>query len=165
MTDAAAIESEFDRLAAIEAFATFSHTDVYFPWLLEQLPRRVMSLAEVGCGSGALTALLAPIANRILAIDLSPAMLQLARTRCARWTQVAFEQVDANRWDPEPRSLDAIVSVATLHHLDPGVVLPRWVAALRPGGILVVLDVLERTGLSHLPVNTLAALSSRWLRW
>ena len=102
ITDAAAIESEFDRLAAIEAFATFSHTDVYFPWLLEQLPRRVMSLAEVGCGSGALTALLAPIANRILAIDLSPAMLQLARTRYARWTQVAFEQVDANRWDPEP---------------------------------------------------------------
>jgi len=165
MTDAAAIQSEFDRLAAIEALATFSHTDVYFPWLLGQLPHHATDLAEVGCGSGALTALLAPIASRLRAIDLSPAMLELARTRCVQWSHIAFEQVDANTWDPEPQSLDAIVSVATLHHLDPGVVLPRWVAALRPGGMLLVLDVLTRRGLSHLPVNALAALSSRWLRW
>ena len=165
MTDVAAIQSEFDRLAAVEALETFSHTEVYAPWLLGQLPRRVESLVEVGCGSGALTALLAPVASRMLAIDLSTAMLQLARTRCARWPHVAFRQGDAHHWEPEPRSLDAIVSVATLHHLDAAVVLPRWVAALRPGGTLLLLDILNRPDPSHLPLNVVAAGWSRWLGW
>jgi len=165
MTDVAAIRSEFDRLASIEALETFGHSEVYFPWLARQLPRQVARLAEVGCGGGSLTARLAPIANDVLAIDLSPAMLEVARARCARWDHVSFRQGDANTWEPEPGSLDAIVSVATLHHLDAAIVLPRWAAALRPGGTLLVLDVLARRGLMNLPVNALAFVYGRWLRW
>jgi SAM-dependent methyltransferase len=163
--DLAAIQSEFDRLAAVEELETFSNTEVYLPWLVGRLPRRVARMAEVGCGGGALTQRLAPIADELLAIDLSGAMLALARTKCARWPHVSLRQCDANDWDPEPRSLDAIVSVATLHHLDAARVLPRWAAALRPGGTLLILEVLRRPGLSQLPLNGLAFASSRWLRW
>jgi SAM-dependent methyltransferase len=165
MTDLSAIQSEFDRLATVEEFGSFSHTDVYFPWLIRQLPPRLARMVEVGCGAGALTARLAPIANDLLAIDLSPAMLRLARTKCARCAHVSFQQSDADAWNPKPKSVDAIVSVATLHHLQAAVVLPRWAAALRPGGRLVVLDLLARPGLLHLPVNALAVVTSRCLRW
>ena len=163
--DPAALRSEFDRLAAFEGLPDLSHSDHYIPWLLGQLPRPLGQVAEVGCGSGTLTASLAPAAGHLLAIDLSPAMVRLARERCARWPNVTFEQADANAWAPAPRSLDAIVSVATLHHLEPRVVLPRWAAALRPGGMLLVLDVLNRPGLLNLPVNAVATLRSAWLRW
>jgi SAM-dependent methyltransferase len=129
--DPVALSAEFDRLAALEQLGDLSHSDHYIPWLMRQLPRRLGQVAEVGCGSGTLTATLAPIADRLLALDLSPVMLDLARKRCARWTNVTFEQADASQWQPAPRSLDAIVSVATLHHLEADVVLPRWAAALR----------------------------------
>ena len=165
MQDVAALRSEFDRLASVEQSGAFNNTDAYLPWLVSQLPRRVERLAEVGCGGGALTAQLAPIAGEILAIDLSAAMLELAKVKCASWPHVSFRQLDAHAWNPEPRSLDAIVSVATLHHLDAGAVLPRWAAALRPGGTLLILDVLTRPGLSQIPVNALAFASTHWLRW
>ena len=38
MRDVEAIPVEFDRLAAVEVLGAFSHTDVYFPWLLRQFP-------------------------------------------------------------------------------------------------------------------------------
>ena len=164
MSDVAAIQSEFDRLAEVETVAAFSNTEVYFPWIVRQLPRRVARMVEVGCGGGSLTALLAPIAEDLLAIDLSGAMLDLARARCARWAHVAFQQRDADAWRPSPGSLDAIVSVATLHHLQAAVVLPRWAAALRPGGTLLVLDVLARPGLTQLPVNAMAFAASLYAR-
>ena len=163
--DPAALQSEFDRLAAFEGLGDLGHSDHYLPWLLGQLPRPLGQVVEVGCGSGMLTALLAPAADRLLALDLSPAMLRLARERCARWPNVTFEQTDANAWEPAPRSLDAIVSVATLHHLESEVVLPRWAAALRPGGMLLILDVVTRPGVRNLPVNAVAMLCSVWLRW
>lgn len=163
--DPVALSAEFDRLAAIEQLGDPGHSDHYIPWLVRRLPPRIGQAAEVGCGSGALTAALAPITDRLLALDLSPVMLGLARERCARWPNVTLEQADANAWRPAPRSLDAVVSVATLHHLDADVVLPRWAAALRPGGVLLILDVLARPGIRNLPVNAVAALWSGWLRW
>jgi len=163
--DPVALSAEFDRLAALEALGGLSHSDHYIPWLVRQLPGRLGQVVEVGCGSGTLTAALAPVTDRLLALDLSPVMLGLARVRCARWPNVALEQADANAWQPAPRSLDAIVSVATLHHLDADVVLPRWAAALRPGGVLLVLDVLSWRGLDGLPVRAIGVLYSGWLRW
>ena len=165
MSDLEALRSEFDRLATLEGREAFNHSDHLFPWLVRQLPPRMADVVEVGCGSGALTAALAPVAGRLLALDLSPEMLRLAHERCARFPHVVFEQCDANAWHPAPRSLDAVVSIATLHHLEAAVVLPRWAAALRPGGVLLILDVLDRPRLADLPRNAIATLLSGWLRW
>lgn len=165
MADLAAIRSDFDRLAALEAMDEFNHTKLYFPWLLRQLPERAGRVVEIGCGGGSLTSLLAPRTEHLLAIDLSPAMLRLARERCRGAPHVVFEECDAHGRDLEPASLDAVVSVATLHHLRPDIVLARWAAALRPGAILVILDVLARPGAMNIPVNAVAAGLGGALRW
>ena len=161
----AAVREEFDRLSAFEGGDSFEHGRHYYPRLLGHLPPRTGDVAEVGCGAGSLTALLAARARSVLAIDLSPAMLARARERCAAMPHVRFAELDADAWQPEPGSLDAIVSVATLHHLDGAAVLPRWRAALRPGGRLVLMDVLRRPGVRHLPANGAAYLISGWRRW
>jgi SAM-dependent methyltransferase len=162
---AGSLRDEFDRLAAFEEQDRFRHAGQYLPWLVGQLPPGAREVVEVGCGAGALTALLAPRVERLLALDLSPAMLAHARRRCAPWPHVELRQLDAHDWRPEPRSLDVVVSVATLHHLDANAVIPRWAQALRPGGMLLILDVLERRGLRYLPLNGLAAACSVGLRW
>jgi len=165
MTNVAATRAEFDRLAALESIGALRHSEDSFGWLLARLPARVERIAEVGCGAGTLTTLLARRASHVLAIDLSPEMLRLARERCELNRNVSFEEADADEWSPAAGAFDAVVSVATLHHLHAERVLPRWAAALRPGGVLLVVDVLDRPGIAHLAVNAVAAAWSGWRRW
>ncbi|MDP2774922.1 MAG: trans-aconitate 2-methyltransferase [Nocardioides sp.] len=99
----------------------------------DQRPERVVDL---GCGPGNLTALLAdrwPDAE-VVGLDSSPEMVVAARRSEPR---IAFEVADLREWAPPAASVDVLVSNATLQwvpgHLD---LLPRLVAAVRPGGWL-----------------------------
>ncbi|MGW2491046.1 trans-aconitate 2-methyltransferase [Streptomyces sp. NPDC001606] len=97
-------------------------------------------IADLGCGPGNATALLAerwPTAH-ITGYDNSPEMLDRAHTEQAGPTpgggRLEFAHADARTWTPaEP--YDVIISNATLHwvpgHADR---FADWTAALRPGG-------------------------------
>ena len=47
------------------------------------------------------------------------------------------------KWEFPAEKFDAIVSIATLHHLPVESLLPSLKDALKPGGRLVVLDLLD----------------------
>ncbi|WP_285695560.1 trans-aconitate 2-methyltransferase [Actinomadura sp. NBRC 104412] len=94
-------------------------------------------IADLGCGSGELTARLArrwPDAS-IEALDASPEMIDAARAHAIPG-RLAFTVGDLTRWRPR-RPVDLIISNAVLHwipgHTD---LLPRWTADLTPGGRL-----------------------------
>jgi trans-aconitate 2-methyltransferase len=94
-------------------------------------------IADLGCGSGELTAALArrwPHAD-INAIDSSPEMIEAARIHEIPG-RLRFSVGDVATWRPGG-PLDLIVSNAVLHwvpgHAD---LLPRWIDALAPGGRL-----------------------------
>jgi SAM-dependent methyltransferase len=58
---------------------------------LEALPRQQYERAlEIGCSIGVFTSMLAPRCQELVAIDVSPAALELARTRCAHLHHVRF---------------------------------------------------------------------------
>lgn len=160
-TSREATEAEFDRLAPIEDACGFDDSVHCYPWLLAQLPPRVGAAAEVGCGTGTFTALLAPRARHVLAMDVSREMLARARSRCAAWPQVELAHADAHEWEPPPRALDLVVSIGALHHLDGEALLPRWAAALAPGGLLLILDAIEERGARHL-LSRLYSGAQRW---
>ncbi len=50
---------------------------------------------EVGCGTGSLTALMAPRAAEVVAVEIDPPLAQLAREQLARVENVAFLELDA----------------------------------------------------------------------
>jgi SAM-dependent methyltransferase len=59
---------------------------------LQALPREQYQNAfEIGCSIGVFTAKLAPRCKRLLSVDLSPAVLQLAKQRCRHFTHVDFK--------------------------------------------------------------------------
>ena len=91
-------------------------------------------------------------------MDLSPEMLRVARSRAGSAGNVAFVRGDAADWPFAPDSFDVIVSINTLHHLDLASTVARLREALRPGGTLIVADVLDRSATRYLPLNALAAL-------
>ncbi|MEV7098778.1 class I SAM-dependent methyltransferase [Amycolatopsis sp. NPDC051045] len=77
-------------------------------------PRRAL---EIGCGIGRLTPVIAAHAERVHAIDMTPAMLDQARATCAHLPAVEFECVRADRMSPPRERYDAAVCVWVLMHV------------------------------------------------
>src|SRR5919108_3487382 len=98
-------------------------------------PRTVL---DVGCGTGDLARRLAPLVDRVDAVDFSSAMLARGRqlpggaARNLRWIEAAVEQAPL-----EPPY--ALISAGeSLHWMDWEVVLPRLAASLSPHGVLAI---------------------------
>jgi 2-polyprenyl-3-methyl-5-hydroxy-6-metoxy-1,4-benzoquinol methylase len=158
----AEVRRDFDRIArAIEAARL---PDVLRPFeraLLRRLPTRCGSVLEVGCGHGALTRHLAARAESVLALDLSPEMVRVARARSAAWPNVEYRVADVAAAALPDAGFDVVLSAATLHHLPLEPTVRRLAEAVRPGGWLAVQDLVARPGLRGLPLNAAAWLLQR----
>jgi SAM-dependent methyltransferase len=146
------VAGDFDSIASLTPRALLGP---YEAWLLRQIPP-CEDLLDIGCGLGLAANIASERARHVTGIDLSPAMIERARREFGG--RAAFEIT--NLYDylaAHPSSFDCIISLATLHHVDAATALPLMVAALRPGGTLLILDIFERRGILNLPVNALAA--------
>jgi SAM-dependent methyltransferase len=99
------------------------------------------TLVDLGCGTGLLAAAAAAEARRVVGVDVSPAMLEVARARSedVDWVQAGFLTYE-HVGDP-PR---LVYSRHALHHLPDfwkGVALARVQDLLAPGGVLVLHDL------------------------
>lgn len=126
--------------------------------LLELLPERCDRVLDVGCGDGRLTRQLARRAGAVLALDLSPEMIRLARDRSAGHRNIEYRLADVRATPLPPGAFDAVVTVATLHHLPLSETVGVLKAALRPGGMLVVQDVVDRSAARYALLNGAALL-------
>ncbi len=157
------VRSDFDRLAPLDSHG-WNHNLLHHAFLLSHLPRPCHSALEIGCGTGALSHALAAHSDHVLALDLSPEMIRVARQREPQLANVEFEIADAASW-PFPRErFDCVASIATLHHLEPRALLARMRDALRPGGVLLVLDLVANEGLLDHARGALALLVSVGVR-
>ena len=102
------------------------------------LPKRPAQIVEVGCGSGKATNAIAPFAARLVAIDNSPELLDIAK-RLSR-ESASLEFVCANFEDAKLAiaSYDAVVSAQAFHWIDPRVGLRKVADILHPGGLLAL---------------------------
>jgi 2-polyprenyl-6-hydroxyphenyl methylase/3-demethylubiquinone-9 3-methyltransferase len=99
---------------------------------------------EIGCGNGLHLLALADSFDRGIGIDLSPAMLQVARRQVARspWRQKLQFTVDLAEQlgSVADASIDVAFSVGALEHmLDKGRVVGNVFRVLRPGGRFICL--------------------------
>jgi trans-aconitate 2-methyltransferase len=95
-------------------------------------------VADLGCGPGNLTAVLADRwpAAEIVGVDSSPEMIAAAREEARNRDRLSFALADIRDWRPA-RRLDVLLSNAVLQwvpgHLD---LVRRWPGLLAPGGWL-----------------------------
>ena len=116
--------------------------------LIEQAaPRRGERAADIGCGCGDLSLLLADrlgAEGRVLAVDVSRPMLDRGRARQgaragADRAVIDWQEADAAAW-PFPEGADLLVSrFGTMFFADPVEAFRNMRRALRPGGRLVML--------------------------
>src|SRR5690349_18111383 len=101
------------------------------------------TIGDLGCGTGETSAAIAPFVARTIAVDRSGEMLQTARRRLRDSPNVDVRRGELEGLPIDDRQLDAAIMILVLHHApDPGAVLAEAGRVVRPGGRLVVCDML-----------------------
>ena len=101
------------------------------------------TMGDLGCGTGQMTAALAPFVRHVIAVDGSAAMLQAAKKRLQGFDNVELRRGDLEALPIDDAKLDAATLALVLHHLaDPRRVLGEVARVLKPGGQLLVVDML-----------------------
>ena len=163
LTEMSTIQTDFDRIALVSPDGSI-HNNHYHNFLLRHLPSKCQSVLEIGCGKGEFSRRLAETSERVLALDLSPEMVRIARELSAPLPHIDFQMADVMTYDLPPEGFDCIASIATLHHLPLREILLKMKAALKPGGVLLILDLFEPAGLGDALLNPLAVSVSAGLR-
>jgi ubiquinone/menaquinone biosynthesis C-methylase UbiE/DNA-binding transcriptional ArsR family regulator len=99
-------------------------------------------VGDLGCGTGQLTASLAPYVGRVIAVDRSRAMLAAARARLPELANVDLRQGELESLPIGDAELDAAVLFLVLHYLaEPVRAMAEARRVLKPGGRLLVVDM------------------------
>jgi ArsR family transcriptional regulator len=102
------------------------------------------TVADLGCGTGALAAALAPHVAQVIGVDQSAAMLQAARRRLFGLDHVDLRKGRLEALPLDDASCDAALLVLSLSYApDPEPVIAEMARVLKPGGRAVVLDLLR----------------------
>lgn len=104
------------------------------------------TLVDLGAGTGMLALAVAPLCRRVVAVDVSAAMLHRLH---ARATQLGLDNVECVHagflsYEHQNEPADVVYSRNALHHLPDfwqAIALARVAAILRPGGILRLRDL------------------------
>ena len=99
-------------------------------------------VGDLGCGTGMLSAVLAPHVAHVQAVDASPAMLAAAAARLGRLPNVTVTEGALEALPLADASLDVAILMLVLHHVaDPARALAEVHRVLRPAGRLLLVDM------------------------
>jgi predicted TPR repeat methyltransferase len=140
-TDAWAESAQtWDADEMVRAYASAAHGSLRSACEREAVQLANAHVLDFGCGTGLLTAMLAPDVARVVGVDTSPAMLErfAAKAAAAGWEHVSGV---ASLDHTERGGFDLIAASSVLGFVDDlGATITALAERLRPGGVLVQWD-------------------------
>ena len=101
------------------------------------------TVGDLGCGTGQVSAALAPFVSRVVAVDTSAAMLQAAKKRLHSVGNVELRRGELESLPIDNARLDAATLMLVLHHVaEPARALAEVARVLKPGGRVLLVDML-----------------------
>ena len=101
------------------------------------------TVGDLGCGTGQVTAALAPFVARVIAVDGSAAMLQAAKKRLQGNDNVDLRRGDLEALPIDDARLDAATLMLVLHHVpEPERAVAELARVLKPGSRAMIVDML-----------------------
>ncbi len=117
--------------------------DTFYLWAVLGLIDPTLAVGDLGCGTGQLTETIAPYVRQVIAVDGSADMLEAARKRVGDRTNVDIRRGDLESLPVERGELDAAMLSLVLHYSpDPAKALAEVARTVKPGGRLLVVDML-----------------------
>jgi SAM-dependent methyltransferase len=143
----------FDLEPEDYAFSTQEASASQYPEVLSFLPVGVTRLLDAGCGAGDYGLRLAEHAARVIGVDMSPGMIELAKRRRLETStsNAEFLVADLSALPFGDGSFDFVVSRNALHLTSMEATVPELRRVLRPQGRLFVHDLVT----SHPRLRTL----------
>jgi 2-polyprenyl-6-hydroxyphenyl methylase / 3-demethylubiquinone-9 3-methyltransferase len=148
--------AKFDRLAARwwdpdgESRPLHDLNPARLGYIAERVALKGARVLDVGCGGGLLSEALARAGADVTAIDLAPAVLDVARLHLYESAlNVDYREISVEALAAEmPATFDVVTCMEMLEHVpDPGSVIGACATLLKPGGRLF-LSTLNRTPLA-----------------
>jgi SAM-dependent methyltransferase len=140
------------RHAEWDAMRSELFGDSFFTSALAALLPAEWAVADLGCGTGGVLVELAPTLRRVVGVDREPNMVETALSRVAHLPNVEVHVAELEHLPLGSQELDAATCLLVLHHVvQPGVVFSEVRRVLRPGGKLVVVDMVahDRADYEH----------------
>lgn len=117
--------------------------DTFYLWAVLGLIDPTLVVGDLGCGTGQLSATIAPYVKQVIAVDGSADMLDAARARVQELPNVDVRQGDLESLPLGAGDLDAAMLSLVLHYSpDPARALTEVARVVRPGGRILVVDML-----------------------
>lgn len=102
------------------------------------------TVADLGCGTGDITAELARHVGQVIGVDNTPAMLDAARVRTADLDNVTLHEADLESLPTKDGTCDAAVMMLVLTYLpDPEAAVREMCRVCKPGGKAVIVDLMR----------------------
>jgi len=119
--------------------ALWNHNYAYNRWVSEKIGKRNRIL-DVGCGDGTLALYLRTAANDILGIDRSESSIQKANKKNS-YSNVSFIRTTFEDFLTNNDRFDAIVFVASIHHMDMVKAIDKAKKLLAKNGVLIIVGL------------------------
>ena len=117
--------------------------DTFYLWGVLGLIDPALVVGDLGCGTGQLTEVVAPYVRQVIAVDSSTDMLDAARHRLEGARNVDLRQGELENLPIGEGELDVAMLSLVLHYSpSPGRALADVARVLRPGGRVLVVDML-----------------------
>jgi len=122
-------------------------SQAYLDWMVAALPlESPFHVLDVAAGTGHLSRAIAPHVRQVVALDLTPEMLDRAQSEAmeAGLSNIGFGQGDAAALTYADDTFDMVVSRLAIHHFqEPALHLCEMVRVCKPGHIVGIIDLLS----------------------
>lgn len=155
----------YDDVAELYA-ATFADIRVRadeWRFLSAHLPTTRVDALDIGCGNGALLRQLGPRLRSGVGVDASLGMIRLAREENESNEKLRFEVIDGPRLPLEDKSVDVVTSLLSFRYLDWDPLMGEVMRVLRPGGRLLVVDMVTAPVKTRQLPELLLTKAKTWL--
>ena len=141
------IQTEFARQANQMAVAAAFHAEPVLEWLVRAVGAAARNRAlDLACGPGIVAEVIAPRVREVVGLDVTPEMIRLAHDRLekAQLTNAYFSVASVEALPFKENEFDQVITRLSLHHFhDVAAVLSEVRRVLRPGGDLIIADVVS----------------------
>jgi len=123
----------------------WNHNYAYHRWISKNIENK-KHILDVGCGNGVLARYLSTADNDVLGIDPSSVSIQNA-VRQNDGSRAVFMQTTFEDYQADGKRFDAILFVASIHHMNMVDAIEKAKRLLEPGGILLIVGLSKPSGL------------------